>query len=235
MKTMKLFSFCQLFLVIGFSSQQLYAQKYRVLRTNTAFEKVRHDTNFDCLHENFDTTLCQWVADYHVQFDTILPGTIEAAFKGVWERANRLGANSFIVRSSDLYTEGEPRYFDISVYWLRMENRDSNKHMFYSGDVYMFGFLGHHIMIDGYEVYRGEEEMLIQELSYHQFDMAHDDKVIIRIGNRSRGETFQVHADHNTLPEYLYFQQSIGAFQNAWIAQHEWNFAEFLIRVLKKA
>jgi len=220
---------------MSFISHQSVAQKYRITRSNPAFEKVRHDTNFDCIHPEFDSALYQWVADFHVYFDTIMPGTIETAFKGVWERANRLGANSFTVHRSDLYTVGETRYFDVSVYWLRMENRDSNTHLFYSGNVYMFGFLGHHVLLDGYEVYRGEEEMLIEELSYHQFDVEHDDKMEIRIGNRNRGEIFRAHADHNSLPDYLYFQQTTGTFQNSWIANHNWYFAEFLIRVLKKA
>jgi len=209
-------------------------QKYRIAKTNPAFQKVRADENFDCIHENFDTSMYQWVADYVVTFDTVQPGTIETTFKEVWERANRLGANAYKLTGSDLYCIGEPRHYELSVYWLRMEDRDSNLHLFNSGDVYLFGFLGHHVELDGYEVVSGEEEILVEELTCYHFDMEHDQKVDIRIGSKNRGEIHNVRANANTLPEYLYFQHTTGGGQNAFISTYPWNFAEFLIRALQK-
>lgn len=214
-------------------TQNAFGQKYRIMASNKQFEAYRAVTKFDCIHDDFEVEKLTWVADYSVMFDTIKPGTIEEIYRTLWTRANRIGANSFKIDNSDIYALGDDKFIDVKLYFLPMERRNENMHLFRSDKVYLFGFLGHHVQLSGYEIEYNELELLITELSYRFYHLG-TDKAVIRFGKRKGHELhLKGHEDHR-MPHYIYFKQTVGEKQNKWIDEYEWQFGEFLIQILDK-
>ena len=223
-----------LLLTALFVNGSSYAQKIRIRASNKDFDQVRIVSKFDCVNDDMDTSKYIWVADLSVEFDTVLPGTLEGIYREFWTRANHVGANAFKVKDSDLYTVGEKRFITLSVYWLRMEYRDENMTLFNSPDVYYFGLLGHHVDLDGYDVSFNGQDLLLRELTYHHFSAEDNEKVEVSIGGRSRGDITTFIAEAKTLPRYFYFKQATGSFKNAWVYEYDWNMGEFLVSILEK-
>ena len=209
-----------------------FGQKVRIDNLNKGFEKVRTVSKFDCLHEAWSADSVEWVADMSIRFGHITPVTIKEIFKAFWEKANRLGANSFRVKESDIYNEEGEKFITLEAYWLRMERRNNNVEMFHSSSVYLFGFLGHHQRLKGYEVYFNDEKLLMHELSYKKFEFTPGEEIELRIGSKSRGETVKATIKANSFPLYYYFAKTTGGFQNAHIFEYEVAFAEFLLEIL---
>ena len=212
-----------------------FGQKVRIVKTNSDFKKVRICEKFDYLHDSWQSDSVQWVCDLSVKFDTLLPETLKAAFVEFAKRANQLGANSFRVDNSDIYVVGDQKFINLKCYWLRQEYRDKNLDKFNSTNIYLFGFLAHHVKIQGYEVEFNGEEYMIQELTYHLFECSEGEDIEIRIGGGRRGDSVELEVELDMHPRYFYFSMTTGSFQNAWISYHQEAFAEYLLRILDEA
>lgn len=227
--------FTCILLLFFLSANYGIAQKVRAIETNPDFKKVRICEKFDYLHDDWQEDSIQWVCDLRVSLDTLMPGTIRKIFGQFWKRANQLGANSFRLNNSDIYVHGRDKFIELKCYWLRQEYRNQNLKKFRSTDVYLFGFLAHHVQIQGYEVTFNEEDFLIQELTYHRFGCEEGETVQISIGGKSRGDLIELKIKNDQTPRYYYFSEAKGSFQNAWISTHEQEFARFLVQILDQA
>lgn len=209
-----------------------HGQKLRVDRVNKEFSSYRKSDHFDCIHDNFDSTKLTWVADLTVTFDTINPGTIRDIFRTFKEKATKFGANGFKVNSSDIFTIYEEKHISISTFWLRMEDRDENLNLFKEPVVYLFGFLGYHLTIEGYELKVGEEEYILSELRYRVYPLKIGQTLYVQQGGNIRGDYRNIKYEKHEFPKYLFFNRVTGAIKNCWIDEYDLNFGEFLLRIL---
>lgn len=200
---------------------------------NRDFEKFRSTTVFDYLHEEFDSTKLMWVADITVEFDTIIPGMIGECFKQLQEKANKLGATSFKVTSSDIESIGDAKFISISTYWLRMEDRGENLNLYNDNKVYLFGLLGYHESIAGYPITVNDAEFIVHGLTYHEYEFLDDQRINILLGSKSRGAREHLHIKDGMRPKFYYFNMVKGSFKNAWIDEYQENFGLFLTKILK--
>jgi hypothetical protein len=211
------------------------AQKIKVNAFNKDFEKLRNPSHFDFVHQDFDSSRLEWVADLTIKFDTAKTGMIGECYKLLKEKANRFGANGFRVKESDIYKLGRDKFITISAYWIRMENRAENLKLMNDNTVYLFGLIGHHSAIPGYEVTVGEDKMIMNELSYKKFTYENKNQVLLRVGSKSRGAEKRVTISDGMKPKFYYFHMIKGSFKNAWIDEYSPNYGMFLISILKKA
>jgi hypothetical protein len=217
--------------LVGFTT---YSQKVRVDAYNRDFEKYRNATHFDFVHDDFDTSQVTWVNDMTIRFDTASTGMIGECYKILKEKANRYGANGFRVKDSDIYKKGKGKFITISTFWVRMETRASNLKLINENAVYVFGLLGHHSAIPGYEITVNDKEFLMNELTYRKFDYQPKDKVLLRVGSKSRGAEKRITIEGGMKPKFFYFHMVKGSFKNAWIDEYSPNFGMFLTHILRK-
>jgi hypothetical protein len=212
----------------------IFAQKLKVDGFNRSYEKYRNSTNFDYLHNDFDSSKLVWVADLTVSFDTVIPGMIGESYKLFKARAHKFGANAFKVKDSDVLTQGGSKYISVSVYWLRMEDRKENDTLFRSNDIYLFGFLGHHEEIAGYEIELNKEDFILVALTFRKTTFLEGDRVSLQLGSKVRGTAVEFSVREGMYPKYYYFQMVRGSFKNSSIREYDRNFAMFLTQILQK-
>jgi hypothetical protein len=213
---------------------QTSAQKVKIMSFNSSFEKYRASHNFDYLHADLDSSKFTWVADYLVEFDTVIPGMIGESYKKLKEKANKYGANGFKVKESDIFKKGRNKHIIISVYWIRMEHRGENLELHKDLKVYLFGFLGHHLLIDGYQVKIQDESITLHSLTYRVFAYPSKTDVIIQLGSKSRGAKTSFKMEEGMYPKFFYFNMVKGSFKNAWIDEYSLSFGLFLTEILEK-
>jgi hypothetical protein len=201
---------------------------------NRDFEKYRNTHDFDYVHDDFDTSKLTWIADFTIRFDSVIPGMIGETYKMLKEKTNRFGGNSFKVTDSDIFTFGDNKYVSISTYWIRMENRKENEELFKQNTIYLFGLLGHHSEIPGYDVAVNDDEFIMLELSYRQYEFEDDTKVILKLGSNMRGHETHIHIKDGMFPKFYFFNQVKGSFKNSWISQHDKYFGQYLIHILSR-
>lgn len=223
-----------MFLLILFTSYFTNAQKLRITKMNLDYQKFDNVGDFDYLNDDADLSTFNWIANLTVAFDTIYPKTIFKVFDMLQEKSNRLGANSFRIINSDIYTAGNSKFIEISVYYLNRENRKENFDFFRSGDVVVFGFLGHHKSIEGYEIEFGTDRFVLHELEFNRKTLQDGQKISIRLGKGMKVYE-KIHVKNpNSLPTYLMFEEFKGAFKTGVISTYPLNFGEFLIRILNE-
>jgi hypothetical protein len=215
-----------------FVAMPLLAQKVKVDVFNKSYEKYRNSNHFDYVHEDFDTTKLTWVADLTVKFDTVIPGMIGESFKLLKNKANRFGANSFQVSESDIYTEGNDKFISIKIFWLRMEDRATNDSLFRSTDVYLFGLLGHHQEIEGYEVSLGDDSFTMHALSCRKHSYQVGEEILLQLGTKVRGASVQIKIREYMYPKFYYFSMLRGSFKNATIQEYPLEYGLFLSKIL---
>ena len=223
--------FLLIFIGIGHSAE---AQKVRVLKYNKEYEKYRVSKYFDYLLEDFNEDKVTWVADYKVSFDTVIPGMIWESYQSLKEKANQFGANGFRVKDSDVYTPGQKKHIEISVYWIKMENRNENLTLHQANKVYLFGFLGHHQEIEGYDIKIQEDRFVMHSLSYKEFSYPIKTDVEVQLGTKSRGKKVYFKMEERMFPKHYYFNMVKGSFKNAWIDEYGLSFGIFLTNILRK-
>lgn len=223
--------FLVFFFVVSYSAD---AQKVRVLKYNKEYEKYRVSKHFDYLHEDFDKEKVTWVADYKVSFDTVIPGMIWESYQSLKRKANQFGANGFSVMDSDVYTLGQKKHIEISVYWIKMENRNENLLLHQANTIYLLGFLGHHQEIEGYSIKIQDEQFVMHALSYKEFTYPVKTDVEIQLGTKSRGKKVYFKMEERMFPKYYYFNMVKGSFKNAWIDEYGLSFGVFLTNILQK-
>lgn len=215
-------------------SLPVFGQKVRSLRMNNNYEKYRDSRNFDYVHEDFDSTKLTWVADIRVEFDTIIPGIIGEAFKRVKERANKNGASGFRIIDSDIFKLGRGKYIDVAVYWVRMEDRGDLMALHQTNKVYLFGFLGHHREIQGYNVKIQDEEFIMKALTYREYEFPVKTKVAVQLGSKARGAKVHCIMEERMYPKFYYFNVVKGSFKNSWIDEYGLAYGHFLTQILRK-
>ena len=211
----------------------LLGQSIKVKGFNDEYERYRNSHHFDYIHPDFDTSKLTWVADLRVEFDTVLKGMIGESYKELKEKANRFGANSFSVEESDIYSFGKTKFIDLKVYWLRMEDRGDNMALHRSNDVYLFGFLGYHQEIEGYEVEIQEEDFTMRALTYRHYSYPVKTDVTVQLGSKIRGAKTSFKMHERMYPKFLYFNMVKGSFKNAYIDEYSLSFGVFLTRILE--
>ncbi|UKN02383.1 hypothetical protein K6119_02460 [Paracrocinitomix mangrovi] len=211
-----------------------FAQRVRALRVNKDYEKYRISEHFDYLHDDFDSAKTTWVGDIRVEFDSIFPGTIKNCFNALKDRATKLGANGFKVTEADISSYGDNKYIEMSLYWIRMENRDENLVLHKSRDVYLFGFLGYHQEIDGYDVSIQNDEFVMPSLSFKKYAFKSKTDVTVGLGSKMRGAKTSFRIEEKMYPKFIYFKMISGSFKNAWIDEYPLSFGLFLTHILRK-
>ena len=227
----------RLYLIISFVLVSVVskAQQLRVVDLNREHEKFRKVTNFDFAHPDFDSSKLTWVADLHISFDTVIPGMIGECYKQMKDKANRYGANAFRVKSSDIYTLHDEKYIEVAVYWIRMEDREENLKLQKEKKVYLFGFLGYHEEIDGYDVQVNDEDLVMRSLSYRVYEFEDVDQIEIQLGSSLRGTKEYVRIEKNMDPKFFNFHMVTGSFKNAWIGEYDQSLGLFLTQILERA
>ncbi|MEZ4924259.1 MAG: hypothetical protein R2780_13890 [Crocinitomicaceae bacterium] len=220
-------------ILICWMGSYTFGQKVKVDALNREYEKFRVSDHFDFIHDDFDTAKLIWVADLTVSFDTIIPGMIGETFNVLKERSNKMGANAFKVRASNIYDAGSTKYISISAFWLHMEDRDSNEVLFRSPEVYVFGFLGYHEEIDGYDIEVNKDQYVMHALTYRKRSFAAGDHVNIQLGSKTRGAEVQFKAKEDMVPKFYYFSMIRGAYKNAIIKEYDKHFGMYLTRILQ--
>lgn len=221
-----------LFLIgIGSSS---FSQKVRVTGYNKDFEKLRDSQHFDYVHQDFDGTKLIWVANIKVSFDTVIPGMIGESYFELKDRANQFGANAYKILASDIYKIGQDKFIEIGVYWIRMEDRNENLLLHHSHSIYVFGFLGFHQDIPGYDVKVQETEFVMQSLTYKVSTFPVKTKVTVQLGTNSRGSKVECYIEERMFPKFYYFNMVKGSFKNAWIDEYSLSYGVFLSKILRK-
>ena len=223
-----------IFIISLILTSSVYAQKVKVLKFNKGFEKYRDSKHFDYVHDDFDSTKLTWVANCRVTFDTIVPGMIGESFKKLKEKSNKFGSNGFKVIGSDLDSFGPNKYIDIAVYWIRMEDRSENLALHRSNTVYLFGFLGYHKEIEGYEVSIQDDSFIIHALTYKVFTYPIGTDVNVQLGSKMRGKQTGFIMEERMYPKFFYFNMLKGSFKNAWIDEYALSYGTFLTQILKK-
>lgn len=221
------------FAILFMATSGIYGQKLRVDAVNDQFEMYRKTDHFDYLHEDLPDSCFTWVADYTISFDSILPGTLRSVFLELKDKSNRMGANSFRVTTSSIYSFGNEKSISIKSCWLRMEHREQNQELFRVPKVYIFGFLGYHRSIEGYQIKVNEEEFILKELRFRSYPLRKGQPFYIQQGSNIRGDYRNVSYEEKMQPKYFFFNKVTGALKNCWIDEYEQNFGEFLLRILE--
>lgn len=216
-----------------FLYNSLYGQSIKVLGVNDDYERYRNSHHFDYIHDDFDTSKLVWVADLRVEFDTVLRGMIGESYSELKKKANRYGANAFSVIGSDIYTFGQEKYIDLRVFWLRMEDRGENMAMHRSNDVYLFGFLGYHLEIEGYDVQIQDNDFIMRSLSYRHYTYPIKTDVTLQLGSKVRGANTSFKMEERMYPKFFYFNMVKGSFKNAYIDEYSLSFGTFLTKILE--
>lgn len=201
---------------------------------NLDYEKYRNSTFFDYLHDSTQKGLYTWVADLTISIDTILPGNIETIFSMFKERSNKMGANAFRVNESDIYSAQSEKFISISIFWLKMEGRNQNLQLFKNPIIYLFGFLGYHQKIPGYELKINDAEFIMQELRYRTYNSKIGETTYLQQGSKIRGDSRSITFENNQYPKYFYFSRITSSYKNCFIGEYDLNFGEFLLKILNK-
>lgn len=222
-----------LIFVIAFVSIS-FGQKIKIKEMNRDYLRRPNVVGFHYLHESMQEDSYQWIASVNLEFDTLYPTTLYDMYTKLQKKSNKLGANAFRVFESDVYSEGEGKYVKLGIYYLYKENRNENLNAFQGNQVYLFGFLGHHRNIDGYRVEINGERVLLEELRYKLLSPQIGDVIRIRLGKGIKAHEIEVKCEKDMLPKHFKFNIYKGAFSRCQISEHEWDFGQFLVRILKK-
>jgi hypothetical protein len=113
-----------------------------------------------------------------------------------------------------------------------MEDRNENLALFNSNCIYLFGFLGFHSEIEGYNVAVNDQDFVMRARSYRKFEFLDDQKINLLLGSKSRGDSKTIHIHDGMKPKYYYFNMVKGQFKNAYMAEYDENYGNFLIHIL---
>lgn len=210
-----------------------YGQKVKITEMNRGYFKYPSVEGFFYLHHQALPETYDWVADAVIELDTILPNTLKETYDKMEEKGNKLGANAFRISDSDIYAYGSNKYIRLSFYYLRKENRDANKALFERPVVYLFGFLGYHQDIQGYNIAVNREKMILEELRYKIIEPGVGNVVHVKLGKGFKANEVKTTVEAATLPRYYTFSMYRGFFSAGVISEHEWSFGEMLIQILK--
>lgn len=222
------------FLIVLLNASLGLAQKLKVDAMNKTHEKFRDSHHFDYIHDDYDTSKLIWIADLTVTFDTIIPGMLGESYNLLKSRANKFGANAFRVKESNIFDTGPDKFISISTFWLHMEDRDSNEVLFHAPEVYLFGFLGYHEEIDGYEVSINKKDYTMHALTFRKESFSDNERIDLQLGSKARGTSVEFEVSEKKEPRYYYFSMVRGSFKNAMIKQYDRDFAMFLTQVLQE-
>jgi|GEM_PF-3105822 len=215
--------------VIGAASQ-----KVRITEMNRGFVRQTNVEGFEYLHEKMQEDTYSWLADVLIEFDTIHPQTLKEFYLKLNERANKMGANAYRVRNSDLSKLVENKFIELSFYFLNYENRKENKYLFIDETVYIFGFLGHHKNLAGYKIQVNQEKLVLAEQSYIEIHPKIGQELTIKLGRGFKSDELTSKIEEGMFPRYYRFNVYRGPFSRSVIDEHEWSFGEFLKRILSK-
>ncbi|MGB1102271.1 MAG: hypothetical protein ACPG21_01440 [Crocinitomicaceae bacterium] len=218
-------------LLLGVGS---FAQKLKVLKVNDDYFHHEKVEGFHCLHDDMPDYGYTWIATFKIEVDTVKHLTIEDVYAQAQDRANSLGANAFSISTNDILTYGDAKHIAIDVYHLRKENRDENRSLFYRNTLYLFGFLGHHLNMDGYSIKLNGEKMMLEELSYYTYDLQKGDVIELEIGSGAKKKQVTLKVEGKDFPKYMSFHMYTGMFKDHDIIDYDWAFGEFLLDILEE-
>ncbi len=210
------------------------AQKVRLTQLNQNYTRVPNVQGFDYLHDELDRETFVWIADALVEFDTIFPTTIKDYYAKLIDKANKIGANAFRVNEAQLNLFGATKTISLSFYFLNYENKKENAELFQEKKIYLFGFLGYHQRVDGYEIKLNEQKLVLNELSYKEVVLSSDKQIHIQLSHGLKKNWVNVPIENNMTPRYYKFDYYEGVMNRGQISEYEWSFGEFLIRILQK-
>jgi len=210
------------------------AQKVRLTQLNQNYTRLPNVEGFDYIHDDLDRETFNWIADAIVEFDTIFPTTIKDYYGKLVEKANKLGANGFRVNDAQLHVVGTIRTITLSFFFINYENRKKNADLFHAKKLYLFGFLGYHQRVDGYEIKLNEQKLVINELTYKEVDLNSNSPIRLQLIQGLKKDLVEVSIDNTMNPRYYKFDYYEGMASRGRISEYDWSFGEFLLRILKK-
>lgn len=219
------------FLLIVLSAS---AQKIRITELNRDYFRQTNVEGFEYLHQDMAPDLYEWIADVEIEFDTLHPNTIKEFYSKMNEKANKLGANAYRIKSSNLTSFGGTKTIVLRFYFLHYEYRKENKERFQDNVIYLFGFLGHHQNMEGYKIQINGEKLIIPEQSYFEMHPSVGTSVTIQLSRGFKRNEIVTVIDAKMLPRYYRPNVYRGIFSRSVIDEYDWNFGEFLVHILKK-
>ena len=85
-------------------------------------------------------------------FDSIYPTTLKEIYNLFATKANKISGNAFRVINSDIHKQGKDKFIELGIYYLNYEDQTENLNLFENNLIYLFGFIGHHQDIEGYNL-----------------------------------------------------------------------------------
>ncbi len=210
-----------------------FGQKVKITEMNQDYTKFANVAGLYYLHDQTNPENYDWIADAVIEFDTILPNTLKEIFAKIEEKGNKIGANAFRISDSDIYVPGPAKYIRLSVYYLRKEKYNENLILFERPVIYLFGFLSHHQHIDGYKIAVNKQKLILEELRYKVLEPEVGTEVKVKLDTGVKSDEVKTSVEKNALPRYYKFDLFKGIVSGGVISEHEWSFAEMLIRILK--
>ncbi len=220
-----------LFMLLTFTAT---AQTLKVLRLNR--DAFRHPKveGFSYLHDDANTSGHEWIGDVRVAFDSIYPTTLKEIYNLFATKANKISGNAFRVINSDIHKQGKDKFIELGIYYLNYENQTENLNLFENNLIYLFGFIGHHQDIEGYNLEINGKKILLEELTVKTIRPNVNEILQIKLMNGLKTDEIQVKIETKMLPKYFKFEIFKGAFSRGLISEHEWSYGEFLARIFKK-
>lgn len=210
------------------------AQTLKVLRLNRDAFRHQNVEGFSYLHDNVSTNGYEWIGDVRVAFDSIYPASLKEIYILLSTKANKISGNAFRVINSDIHKRGKDKFIELGIYYLNYENQTENLNLFENNLIYLFGFIGHHQDLEGYNVEINGKKILLEELTVKTIRPKVNDLLHIKLINGLKTDEIQVKIEPKMLPKYLKFEIFKGAFSRGLISEHEWSYGEFLARIFKK-
>lgn len=210
------------------------AQTLKVLRLNRdAFRHTKVE-GFSYLHEDLKTSGYEWIGDIRVAFDSIYPTSLKEIYTMLATKANKISGNAFRVINSDIHKQGKEKFIELGIYYLNIENHKENINLFENNLIYLFGFIGHHQDIEGYNLEINGKKILLEELTVKTIRPNANDVLQIKLMNGFKTDEIQVKIEPKMLPKYFKFEIFRGAFSRGLISEYGWSYGEFLARIFKK-
>jgi hypothetical protein len=122
----------------------------------------------------------------------------------------------------------------LGIYYLNIENHKENINLFENNLIYLFGFIGHHQDIEGYNLEINGKKILLEELTVKTIRPNANDVLQIKLMNGFKTDEIQVKIEPKMLPKYFKFEIFRGAFSRGLISEYGWSYGEFLARIFKK-
>ena len=216
------------------------AQDTKISKKDTA-KKTTKSYYFDLIDPKFDLSSLEKVARLKGFCTHKGQTNLAGLFNDFWKMANGLGANSFIIDSTEQKLDS--LFVHISIYHLTLHQVDTNFNLYPKNMIYVFGDLDSS-REKGRKIQFNSQEKVLMPLKYISYQNKVKEKTIISNGGFT-GTKVKIKGKEGRLPTFLSLQgfrigpsasiNQVGlSFSTGRINPVEQSFGQFLIRVLEE-